>query len=114
MEVLHADGRVGAEDRWVERKQHLVARTGGQAIGGDADRCTNARARASEGGERGALERNLTCKKRGLFQSLKKSKSASLFTAPYLGSELSRRSTHSGDLKLRGVYFHLRRIWERG
>ena len=48
------------------------------------------------------------------FQSLKKSKSASLFTAPYLGSELSRRSTHSGDLKLRGVYFHLRRIWERG
>ena len=48
VEVLHADGRVGAEDRWVERKQHLVARTGGQAIGGDADRCTNARARATE------------------------------------------------------------------
>ena len=50
-----------------------------------------------------------------LFQSLKKSKSASLFTPDaYLGSELSRRSTHSGDLKLRGVYFHRRRIWERG
>ena len=49
------------------------------------------------------------------LQSLKKSKSASLFTpAAYLGSELSRRSTHSGDLKLRGVYFHRRRIWERG
>ena len=49
------------------------------------------------------------------LQSLKKSKSASLFTPDaYLGSELSRRSTHSGDLKLRGVYFHRRRIWERG
>ena len=49
------------------------------------------------------------------LQSLKKSKSASLFTPDaYLGSELSRRSTHSGDLKLSGVYFHRRRIWERG
>ena len=36
VEVLHGDGRVGAEDR-CECKQHLVARTGGQAISGDAD-----------------------------------------------------------------------------
>ena len=89
---------------WLELVAKLLAAT-------PIDAPTRARER---GGERGALERNLTLKKRGLFQSLKKSKSASLFTAPYLGSELSRRSTHSGDLKLRGVYFHLRRIWERG
>ena len=37
VEVLHADGRVGTEDRWAEREQHLWHESG-QAIGGDADR----------------------------------------------------------------------------
>jgi len=50
VEILRRDGRVGAEDRWAERKQHLVARTCPADDGGDAEKSTRRQTSARRAG----------------------------------------------------------------